>query len=182
MVQKEIRVDWKNTCNLTIGAALLAEKRATSSSINNQLEDELYQYFKKELPNNPKFPGKKPSGDVVAAMKMAIDPNFNYNVKFAIPNKQNDNDLTSIIKAKIDSGTVVGVSGLFRRPGHKNGDAKHIIEIVGYNDKGWIVNDPFGKFENAKWGHSGMQGTMELYEYGQHDLTKRKAYWLEQKK
>jgi hypothetical protein len=173
---QDVIVNWKNMCNLTTAAMLLANKGVVSAD-EAQLEDRLWENMK----NNPKYKDmQKPSDDVALAMRMAINPNFAFKAKFTTA-EDNDDDLTDFIKQKIDAGIPVGVSGDFPRAGKK--PAAYIITIIGYNDKGWVVNDPYGAYKNSKikWQSSGTQGVAELYKYGKYNLTGKRAYWLEAK-
>ncbi len=87
-----------------------------------QLEDELYRYM-----SNNGLSRHSPT-DLAQVAKI-----YGYQDDFQPDAKWGD------VKKWLDSGKPCIVHGWFTRSGH-------IIVIIGYNQKGWIVNDPYGEW------------------------------------
>jgi predicted chitinase len=61
------------------------------------------------------------------------------------------------VKKWLDAGNPCIVHGWFTRSGH-------IVQIRGYNDKGWIVNDPYGKWYSSGY-DTNVSGAGLTYSY-----------------
>jgi hypothetical protein len=57
------------------------------------------------------------------------------------------------IKAELSKGKPVAVGALHKGPVSKPSGGGHFVVIRGYNDRGWIVNDPYGDMDliNGGW-------------------------------
>lgn len=116
------------SCNVTSVAMCLAYLGHPSiCPSGEQLEDELYRYCIKY--------GLSRHSPVDLAKLVRI---YGYKDDFQEDAKWAD------VKQWLASGSPCIVHGWFSRSGH-------IIVITGYNEKGWIVNDPYGEW--FEWGY-----------------------------
>lgn len=72
------------------------------------------------------------------------------------------------IKAELKKGKPVAVGALHRGPVSQPSGGGHFVVIRGYNDKGWIVNDPYGEMDlvNGGWASQAIgAGKNKVYSY-----------------
>ena len=131
------------SCNVSCVAMCLAYfgHPARNAKTGKQLEDELYEYCL----NN----GLSRHSPQDLAKLISI---YGYQDKFCPDAKWDD------VKKWIDQGNPCIAHGWFTRSGH-------IITIVGFNSKGWIVHDPYGEW--FSWGYdTSVSGKYLTYSYG----------------
>lgn len=130
------------SCNVTSLAMCMAYLGHPASNVyGEQLEDELYNYC---LNNGLSRHSPTDLAQVVKA--------YGYKDDFQPDAKWGD------VKRWLTVGNPIVVHGWFSRSGH-------IIVIKGYNDKGWIVNDPYGEW--FEWGYdTSVSGKNLMYSYG----------------
>jgi peptidoglycan hydrolase-like protein with peptidoglycan-binding domain len=115
------------SCNVTCVAMCMAYfgHPLMNPQTGEQLEDELYRYC---IDNNL---SRHSPQDLDKLMTIyGYEDDFQENAKWGD------------VKKWLDSGNPCIVHGWFTRSGH-------IIQIRGYNDKGWIVNDPYGQWYSS---------------------------------
>ncbi|WP_425218186.1 C39 family peptidase [Tumidithrix helvetica] len=110
------------SCNVTSTAMCLAYFGLRAKDPDVQLEDELYNYCDTHSldRHNP-------------ADLATLIADYGYKDKFKLEAKWSE------AKAWLNQGNPLIVHGYFTRSGH-------IIAIVGYNEVGWVVNDPYGEW------------------------------------
>ena len=149
-IEKKLNVKWRSqldnmhdphgSCNATSVAMCLSYLGHPEPS-NQQLEDEIYQY----LTDNNLHPG-------LPENMAAVIQRYGY--KDNLQRNGNWDDL----KPWLNAGNPIIVHGYFTHTGH-------IVAVIGYNSKGWIVNDPY-----AEWNESGYDtnasGAGLTYSYG----------------
>lgn len=130
------------SCNVTCVAMCLAYLgHPIKNSYGEQLEDELYSYCL-----NNALSRHSPTDLAKLIHKYGYKDDFQPDAKW------------SDVKKWLDSGKPIIVHGWFTRSGH-------IIVIKGYNEKGWIVNDPYGEW--FSWGYdTSVSGKGLTYSYG----------------
>jgi lysozyme len=69
------------------------------------------------------------------------------------------------LKKQIDKGIPVPCGILHHGPASAPSGGGHWICVVGYNDKGFIVNDPWGEIDNASGTYLNQNGKQQLYSY-----------------
>ena len=115
------------SCNVTCVAMCMAYfgHPLMNPQTGEQLEDELYRYC---IDNNL---SRHSPQDLDKLMTIyGYEDDFQENAKWGD------------VKKWLDSGNPCIVHGWFTRSGH-------IVQIRGYNDKGWIVNDPYGQWYSS---------------------------------
>lgn len=112
------------SCNVTCVAMCLSffGKTLKNPATGEQLEDELYRYM---IGNGLSRHNPEDLAKVIKAY--GYEDDFQYNAKW------------DDVKKWLDAGKPCISHGWFTRSGH-------IITIIGYNDKGWIVHDPYGEW------------------------------------
>lgn len=130
------------SCNVTSLAMCMAYLgHPFLNSSGRQLEDELYCYC-----SNKGLSRHSPT-DLAKVVQA-----YGYKDDFQPDAKWGD------VKRWLAAGKPIVVHGWFSRSGH-------IIVIKGYNDKGWIVNDPYGEW--YEWGYdTSVSGKNLTYSYG----------------
>jgi hypothetical protein len=130
------------SCNVTCAAMCLAYLgHPPVNQWGDQLEDELYQYC---LDNGLSRHSPVDLAKVIRA--------YGYQDDFQPDAKWGQ------VKDWLAAGNPVIVHGWFTKSGH-------IIVIRGYNDRGWIVNDPYGEW--YEWGYDSQRtGEGLTYSYG----------------
>lgn len=130
------------SCNVTSLAMCMAYLGHSSlNSSGEQLEDELYCYC-----SNKGLSRHSPT-DLAQVVQA-----YGYKDDFQPDAKWGD------VKRWLADGKPIVIHGWFSRSGH-------IIVIKGYNDKGWIVNDPYGEW--YEWGYdTSVSGKNLTYTYG----------------
>lgn len=142
--QRDNKYNPSGSCNVTSIAMCLEYFGARSTDPQTQLEDELY-------------------GLCQSAGLSRHDPNDlaymvnRYYQKYATDTFVSDGSVDDIKKA-IDNDSPVVIHGYFTRSGH-------IIVIKGYDDKGFIVNDPWGEYY-AEGYDTSVSGEGLHYSYG----------------
>lgn len=111
------------TCNVTSVAMCCA---FFGESVHRASDEQLEDYFTRYCLDNG-LSRHSPGDLVILAQKHGYRPRFN------------DRATWGQVKAWLDSGKPCIVHGYFTSSGH-------IMPIVGYNDKGWIVHDPYGEW------------------------------------
>jgi uncharacterized protein YvpB len=131
------------SCNVTSIAMCLWYYGIRGNGSQKQLEDQLYQ-------------------DLLNAGKSRHDP---YDLQWlvnryspTVTDKFTPFGTMNDIKSNIDSEHPVVLHGYFTRSGH-------IIAVVGYNDYGLIVNDPYGEYYDTGY-DTRANGKGLLYSYG----------------
>ena len=130
------------SCNVTsVAMCLVYFGHQGLSPSGEQLEDELYRYCSDN--------GLSRHSPTDLAKLIEI---YGYKDDFQPDAKWGD------VKKWLAAGNPCIAHGWFTRSGH-------IITIVGYNDKGWIVNDPYGEW--YEWGYeTSVSGKGLTYTYG----------------
>jgi len=73
------------------------------------------------------------------------------------------------IKALIDAGYPCPVGILHKGPANYPSGGGHWICIIGYDEKGWVVNDPWGELDHASGVYTSTNGDRVHYSYGMLD-------------
>lgn len=129
-------------CNVTSVAMCMASfGHPIRNASGVQLEDELYQYCENHGLSRHK-------GEDLAELVKA------YGYKDTFTRRANWSD----VKAWLAAGNPCIVHGWLTQSGH-------IIVLIGYNEKGWIVNDPFGEYFSYGYDTS-RSGAGLTYSYG----------------
>ncbi|MGC9502991.1 C39 family peptidase [Baaleninema sp.] len=130
------------SCNVTCVAMCLAYLgHPAKNAQGQQLEDELYQYC---LDYNLSRHSPIDLAKLVRA--------YGYKDNFQPDAKWGE------VKEWLASGNPIITHGWFTRSGH-------IVVIRGYNDRGWVVNDPYGEW--YEWGYDTHRtGEGLTYSYG----------------
>ena len=108
------------------------------------------EYIKKRQP----FGDSTDSSAQVKCLK-----SLGINARFAT-NCNNDT-----IKKCLDKGIPVPCGILHHGPASAPSGGGHWICVVGYNDRGFIVNDPWGEIDNASGTYPDQNGKQKLYSY-----------------
>ena len=85
---------------------------------------------------------------------------------FGVDSKFVQNANTETLKKYIDAGIPVPCGILHKGPGYAPYGGGHWIIIIGYDDRGWIVNDPWGEIDNASGTYISTNGDHLHYSYG----------------
>lgn len=130
------------SCNVTSVSMCIVYLGHSSTGANGgQLEDELYSYCL----NN----GLSRHSPTDLAKLIQI---YGYKDDFQEDAKWGD------VKKWLAAGNPCIVHGWFTRSGH-------IVTIIGYNEKGWIIHDPYGEW--YEWGYdTSVSGKALTYSYG----------------
>lgn len=130
------------SCNVTsIAMCMVYLGHSPNGARGEQIEDELYEYC---LDNGLDRHSPIDLAKVVKAYGYKDD--FQENAKWGD------------VKKWLASGNPCVVHGYFTRSGH-------ITAIVGYNEKGWIIHDPYGEW--YEWGYdTSVSGKSLTYSYG----------------
>lgn len=86
--------------------------------------------------------------------------------KYGIDASFVQNGNVDLVKEQIDKGTPVPIGILHHGPASAPSGGGHWICVVGYNDKGFIVNDPWGEIDHASGTYISTDGDHLLYSYG----------------
>ncbi len=132
------------TCNVTSVAMCLNYFGITSQDPNEQLEDELYIYCQ-----NKGYDKGNPS-DLAQLVR-------DYGCHDDFQEKANWQD----VKMWLAKGNPAIVHGFFTGSGH-------IVVITGFNDRGWIVNDPYGEWFDSGY-DTNASGAGLTYSYAMMD-------------
>lgn len=129
------------SCNAT-SLAMALEFLGVKHTGSGQFEDAIYQ----QLQGSGVHPGTP------AAMTAIVE-------KYGKKDRVNEAATDDEIRKHLDKGKPVVIHGDFTRSGH-------IICVIGYNAKGFFVNDPYGKFMGSigSYDHSST-GAGNLHEY-----------------
>jgi uncharacterized protein YvpB len=130
------------SCNVTsVAMCLTYLGHPIKNTKGQQLEDELYQFCL-----NNGLSRHSPTDLAILVQKYGCKDDFQPDAKW------------SDVKKWLEAGKPIIVHGWFSRSGH-------IIVIKGYNEKGWIVNDPYGEW--FSWGYdTTVSGKGLTYSYG----------------
>lgn len=129
------------SCNVTSVAMCLYYFGLRSQDPGEQLEDELYQYCETQGLDRH-----------LGAHLAQIIADYGYQDDYQEQARWDD------VKNWLDKGNPAIVHGYFTASGH-------IIVIRGYNDRGWVVNDPYGEwFEDGYDTNASGEGL--TYSYG----------------
>lgn len=130
------------SCNVTSLAMCMAfyGHPMRNPKTGEQLEDELYRYMGS---NNLSRHSPQDLDKVFTIY--GYEDDFRPDAKWAD------------VKASIDAGRPCVVHGWFTRSGH-------IIVIIGYNEKGWVVHDPYGEWYSSGYDTS-VSGAGLTYTY-----------------
>lgn len=123
--QRDNKYNPSGSCNVTSIAMCLAYLGIKGDGSENQLEDQLYRYCQEQGLSRH-------------------DPNdlaymVNNRYEGIVKDRFSASGTFKTIQNAIDAGHPCVVHGYFTRFGH-------IIVIKGYDDKGFIVNDPWGEY------------------------------------
>lgn len=135
------------TCNLTcLAMCMQFLKPSIKATKGGQLEDELIQYAFKNSINR-----ESPYGMAKIAHQYGFNDRFETHAK------------VKAVKTWLAEGNPAITHGYFTRSGH-------IITLVGYNEKGFIVHDPFGEWYASGYdrnvpGGDNEKGKFKLYSY-----------------
>lgn len=133
------RFDW-STCNVT-AIAMVLYYYGVRSKYGGQLEDELLQWCFDYAGQ-----GSQTDHNVLTALIQA----YGFNTSFS-PTRQ-----WADVRSELLNRRPVVLAGDFTASGH-------IITLIGYNDRGYIVQDPWG---DALTGYSNTEGRKLMYPYG----------------
>ncbi len=160
----EVEVSGKNMCQLTSLAMVLESKGFCSGDKNRRLPDVLYDIAEKEG-----WGGTKIWNDtnlMYDSLHKKVFKDLNTAKGENIPRSE----FVQGIKAQIDKGNPVIMSIEYTLPDKRAGG--HVVAVVGYTDKGFIVHDPYGnlnKGENGgyvnKKGAVDFDGSFVEYDY-----------------
>lgn len=141
--QLDNATDPYGTCNVTSVAMCMAFfGRSTVNQYGQQLEDELNEYcYRHGLDRH------------VGEHLAILFQEYGYEDRFTRHATWDE------VKAWIDSGKPCIVHGYFTQP------SGHIVVIIGYNEKGWVVNDSYGEFYSSGYDTS-KSGAGLTYSYG----------------
>jgi len=129
------------SCNAT-SLAMALEFLGVKHTGSGQLEDAIYE----QLQASGVHPG------TASAMVVIVE-------KYGKKDNHNGVATDDDIRKHLDKGKPVVIHGDFTRSGH-------IICVIGYNAKGFIVNDPYGKFLGALGSYdNNASGAGNLHEY-----------------
>ncbi|MBW4680532.1 MAG: C39 family peptidase [Microcoleus vaginatus WJT46-NPBG5] len=130
------------SCNVTsVAMCIVYLGYQWFNSSGEQLEDQLYRYC-----TDNRLSRHSPT-DLAKLINI-----YGYKDDFQPDAKWGD------VKQWLAAGNPCIAHGWFTRSGH-------IITIVGYNEKGWIVNDPYGEW--YEWGYeTSISGKGLVYSYG----------------
>ena len=84
---------------------------------------------------------------------------------FGINSKFVQNASTETLKKQIDAGIPVPCGILHKGPGYAPYGGGHWIVVIGYDERGWIVNDPWGEIDNASGTYISTNGDHVHYSY-----------------
>jgi len=131
---------WRNTCSVTGEAMLFKYMGIAQHNPNKLYPDELYDKMKEEGRGGPKL-----TKDITENTNKLLEK-YGYGDKYQ-KNFSSENAETwkKMIKEKIDEGKPVIAGGYTTAPGH-------IMDIVGYDEKGFILHDPAGDRKKGYWG------------------------------
>ena len=80
---------------------------------------------------------------------------------------QNANNQT--LMDYLDSGIPVPCGILHHGPGNAPSGSGHWVTVIGYDDRGWIVNDPWGHLDHASGNYTSNDGSNVHYSYTMFD-------------
>lgn len=124
--QLDNKNDPYGTCNVTAIAMCLAYFGENSNTPREQLEDELYHYMKQEGLNR-----RSPTDLAYVVGQYGLRDDF-----------RQDGTIKQA-QIHLQSGNPCVIHGWFTQSGH-------IVTLVGCDDKGFLVHDPYGEwFENG---------------------------------
>jgi uncharacterized protein YvpB len=131
----------EGTCNLTSAAMCLDYHGVRPKKKGMQLEDELFEYV-----YNNKL-SRHSAQDIARVIRA-----------FGCSDKLTWDTTIEEVKESINNGNPCILHGMFTRGGH-------IIVARGYNEKGLIVNDPYGEFYHLGY-DTNTSGAALCYSYG----------------
>ncbi|HOR43518.1 MAG TPA: C39 family peptidase [Spirochaetota bacterium] len=142
---------WKNTCSVTGEAMLFKYMGITQKNPDKLYPDELYDELKNKGRGGPKLTNNIPGNTDELLKEYGYGDKYQKNFK-----NENYNTWKKMIKDKIDEGKPVIAGGYTTASGH-------IMDIVGYDEKGFILHDPAGdrkvgyfkEYENGKKNEDG---------------------------
>jgi hypothetical protein len=132
------RLSWA-TCNVT-SIAMVMYYYGVRSKYGGQLEDELLQWCLDRYGE-----GSQTDNMVLSKLIQA----YGFKTSFSTTRKWAE------VKEELINNRPVVLGGLFTHGGH-------IVTVTGYNDKGYIVNDPWG---DAVSGYTDTEGRRRVYSY-----------------
>ena len=85
---------------------------------------------------------------------------------FGVESKFVQNASVDLVKEQIDAGKPVPIGILHHGPASSPSGGGHWICVVGYDSKGFIVNDPWGEIDHASGNYISTEGDHIHYSYG----------------
>jgi uncharacterized protein YvpB len=132
------RLSWA-TCNVT-SIAMVMYYYGVRSKHGGQLEDELLQWCLDRYGQ-----GSQTDNAVLSQLIKA----YGFETSFSTTRKWSE------VKSELMNGRPVVLGGLFTHGGH-------IVTVIGFNEQGYLVNDPWG---DAISGYTNTEGRRRLYSY-----------------
>jgi len=134
------RRDWSNTCSVTGQAIIFNYMGIKQKNPEKKYPDELYDYLKS------KGKGYGALTDNIVNNTSILLSKYDSNKEVKYIQGSNTDKWTKMIKNEIDNGRPVLVGGFTTNSGH-------IMVINGYNEKGFILHDPYGN-RNEGYNHN----------------------------
>ncbi len=125
------RRNWRNTCSVTGQAIIFKYMGIKQFNPEKKYPDELYDYLKL------KGKGYGALTDNIVENTSILLSEYETSKNYKDIKGQNTKKWREMIKNEIDSGRPVLVGGYTTSSGH-------IMVINGYNEKGFILHDPYG--------------------------------------
>ena len=173
------KVSGKNMCQLSVLAMMLSFL-GIKGSTDKYFPDELYDDAE-ELNFS-----KNKIWDNTDSLYKEILNKFDNSLSLKIIESESEGKekYKKIIQNQIDKGIPVPTSIHYKiYDKGKEIDANHVIFIVGYTEKGFIVIDPYGNLNKGKNSHlsDDFDGSYVEYAYNKYDICNRHIYLIDKK-